>query len=87
MNSPKVSILIPVYNTAQSLPRCLDGVLAQSLKEIELIAVSDDAPDGETFVPFFRKPDKLFRVSLPKKPRKRIAKWPAKCYNKLTRNA
>ena len=45
MNSPKVSILIPVYNTAQYLGRCLDSVLNQSLKEIEVIAVNDASPD------------------------------------------
>lgn len=41
----KVSVLIPVYNTAQYLPRCLDSVLAQSLKEIEVIAINDASPD------------------------------------------
>lgn len=50
MNSPKVSILIPVYNTAQYLPRCLDSALAQSLKEIEVIAVNDASPDNSAAI-------------------------------------
>ena len=42
---PKVSILIPVYNTARYLPKCMASVLNQTLKEIEVIAVNDASPD------------------------------------------
>ena len=45
-NPPKVSILIPVYNTAKYLPRCLKSVQEQTLKEIEIIAVNDASPDN-----------------------------------------
>ena len=34
---PKVSIIIPVYNTEQYLRECLDSVVNQTLKEIEII--------------------------------------------------
>jgi len=43
---PKVSILIPVYNTASYLPKCMAGVLRQTLKEIEIIAVNDASTDN-----------------------------------------
>lgn len=43
---PKVSILIPVYNTAGYLPKCLASVQKQTLKEIEIIAVNDASPDN-----------------------------------------
>ena len=43
---PKVSILIPVYNTAAYLPKCMDCVLRQTLKEIEIIAVNDASTDN-----------------------------------------
>lgn len=43
---PKISILIPVYNTAKYLPRCMASVLGQTLKEIEIIAVNDASPDN-----------------------------------------
>lgn len=43
---PKVSILIPVYNTAKYLPKCFDSVMNQTLKEIEIIAVNDASPDN-----------------------------------------
>ena len=37
----KVSIIIPVFNVENYLEECLDSVLAQSLKEIEIICVND----------------------------------------------
>ena len=45
-NRPKVSILIPVYNTAQYLPKCMESVQNQTLREIEIIAVNDASPDN-----------------------------------------
>jgi len=45
-NRPKVSILIPVYNTAKYLPKCMASVQNQTLKDIEIIAVNDASPDN-----------------------------------------
>ena len=36
-----VSIVVPVYNTAEYLPACLDSILAQSFTDFELILVDD----------------------------------------------
>ncbi|MBO7709006.1 MAG: glycosyltransferase family 2 protein, partial [Lachnospiraceae bacterium] len=41
----RVSVIIPVYNVSSYLRRCLDSVLAQSLKEIEVICVDDASTD------------------------------------------
>jgi glycosyltransferase involved in cell wall biosynthesis len=43
---PKVSIVIPVYNSERYLPECLDSVLAQTLEDIEVICVNDGSTDG-----------------------------------------
>ena len=45
-SSPKVSVIIPIYNAAEFLEECLDSVLQQSLKEIEVICVDDGSPDN-----------------------------------------
>ncbi len=45
-DSPKISIIVPVYKTAAYLPRCLDSLLAQTLPELEIIAVNDASPDN-----------------------------------------
>ena len=38
---PKISILVAVYNTAAYLPQCLDSLLSQTLKDIEVLCVDD----------------------------------------------
>ena len=43
---PKVSVIIPVYNTEQYLAECLDSVINQTLREIEIIVINDKSPDA-----------------------------------------
>ena len=38
-DSPYLSIIIPVYNTEKYLKRCLDSIVNQSFKDIEVIVV------------------------------------------------
>lgn len=40
-----VSIIVPVYKVEDVLPRCLDSLRRQSLREIEIILVDDASPD------------------------------------------
>lgn len=42
----KISIIIPVYNAEQYLEQCLESVINQSLKEIEIICVNDGSIDN-----------------------------------------
>jgi len=41
---PLLTVVIPVYGTEKYLPRCLDSVLAQSYKNLEVILVNDCSP-------------------------------------------
>ena len=38
---PLISIIVPVYNTEKYLPRCLDSLVNQTFKDIEIIIVND----------------------------------------------
>ena len=42
---PKLSVIIPVYNEEKSLRRCLDSILSQSFKDLEIICVDDGSSD------------------------------------------
>ena len=42
----ELSIIVPVYNTAQYLPQCIESILKQSFKNWELILIDDGSTDG-----------------------------------------
>lgn len=44
-SSPQLSIIIPVYNVAPYLRRCLDSIVHQTLRDIEIICVDDGSTD------------------------------------------
>ena len=39
----KISIIIPVYNVEKYLQQCIDSLLSQTLSDIEIICIDDDA--------------------------------------------
>lgn len=41
-----LSIVVPVYDVEQYLPRCIDSILKQSFTDFELILVNDGSPDN-----------------------------------------
>ncbi|SFU93562.1 glycosyltransferase family 2 protein [Butyrivibrio sp. M55] len=46
MSQPKISVIIPVYNTSKYMDECLESVLTQTFKEFEVILVDDGSTDG-----------------------------------------
>ncbi len=42
---PKISVIVPIYNVAAYLPRCLDSILAQTEPDLEILLVDDGTPD------------------------------------------
>lgn len=45
MSNPKVSFIVAVYNTQEFLPRCLDSLLNQTCRDIEIVVVNDGSTD------------------------------------------
>lgn len=46
VENPKVSVIIPVYNVEKYIRECLDSIVRQTLKDIEIICVNDGSTDG-----------------------------------------
>lgn len=44
--NPKISVIIPVYGVEKYLDRCVDSVVKQSYKNLEIILVDDGSPDN-----------------------------------------
>lgn len=42
---PKISVIVPVYKTEKFLKKCLNSIISQTLKDIEIICVNDGSPD------------------------------------------
>lgn len=45
MNSPKISVIVPVYNVEKYLRRCIDSILAQTFTGFELLLIDDGSKD------------------------------------------
>lgn len=46
VNIPKISVIVPVYNTERFLQRCIDSVLAQTYQDFELLLIDDGSKDS-----------------------------------------
>ena len=44
--SPKISIIVPVYKVEQYLPKCIDSILSQTYQDWELLLIDDGSPDN-----------------------------------------
>lgn len=59
----KVSVIVPVYNVEEFLPKCLDSLINQTYKDIKIICVNDGSTDGSLEVlKEFKKKDKRIQV-------------------------
>ena len=64
---PSVSVIIPVYNIEKHLEKCLDSVIGQTLKDIEIIVVNDGSTDNslDIITQYARKDSRIVIVDKP----------------------
>ena len=63
INNIKVSVIVPVYNSEKYLRDCLNSIVSQSLKEIEIICVNDGSKDNSlSILKSFAESDKRIIV-------------------------
>ncbi len=64
-DSPKISVIIPIYNVEKYLCKCLDSIINQTLKEIEIICVNDGSTDKSLdIVKEYAEKDKRIQIIL-----------------------
>ena len=60
---PKVSIIIAVYNTEQYIKKCLDSIINQTFKDMEIIVINDGSTDSSIdFINEYKQKDERVRV-------------------------
>ncbi len=67
-HTPKISIIMPAYNTAGLIKNCLDSVFAQTYSDFEVVVVNDGSPDTpeleKVLVPYM---DRIVYIRQPNK--------------------
>lgn len=46
IEKPLISVIVPVYKTEKYLDKCLDSIVNQTYKNLEIVLVDDDSPDS-----------------------------------------
>lgn len=61
----KVSVIVPIYNVEKYLKKCLDSIINQTLKEIEIILVNDGSTDGSSLIleEYKRKDNRIILIN------------------------
>ena len=61
----KVSVILPVYNVEKYLSQCLDSIINQTLKEIEIICVNDGSTDKSPLIleEYAKKDDRIIIIN------------------------
>lgn len=64
-SSKKISVIVPVYNVEKYLRECLDSIINQTFKDIEIICVNDGSTDGslEILEEYASKDDRIIIIN------------------------
>ncbi|MDR1925004.1 MAG: glycosyltransferase, partial [Planctomycetaceae bacterium] len=67
MTNPKVTVIIPVYNTELYLRECLESVVNQTFVELQVICVNDGSTDGSFLIlqEYASRDDRFLLINLP----------------------
>ncbi len=61
--SPKISVIVPVYNVEKYIHQCIDSILVQTFSDFELLLIDDGSTDKSGIIcDDYGKIDKRVRV-------------------------
>ena len=59
----KISVVVPIYNVEKFLSRCIDSIICQTHKNLEIILVDDGSKDNSSNIcDLYKKKDKRIKV-------------------------
>lgn len=69
MEDPLISIIVPVYNVSSYLEECIDSILAQTYRKLEIILINDGSTDnsGEICERYSKKDKRIIIIQQPNK--------------------
>lgn len=63
MQQPKISVIVPIYNTEKYIHRCIDSILLQTFSNFECILINDCSPDNSgKIIDEYQKKDERIKV-------------------------
>ncbi len=64
-NDPLISVIVPIYNVEKYLPECLESIINQSYKNLEILLIDDGSTDrcGEICKSYAKKDKRIFIIS------------------------
>ena len=62
-----ISVIIPVYNKAQYIEKCLEDICNQTYRDLEIICINDGSTDGsgEIIKAFMKKDLRFQKIRMP----------------------
>ena len=62
--SPKLAVIVPVYKVEKYLPKCLDSIINQTYKNLQIICVDDGSPDkcGDILEEYAKKDSRIIVI-------------------------
>ena len=67
MDKVEVSVIVPIYNVSNFLPKCLQSIIEQSFKDIEIICINDGSTDNSLDIlnSFARLDERIVLINQP----------------------
>ena len=61
--NPKISVIVPVYNSEKYIKRCIESIISQTYRQLEILLIDDGSTDGSGYIcDLYEKRDSRIKV-------------------------